>query len=151
MRDSLARPADLQLIAGVLNVRWREAFWPVAGVRDLSHSSVFSKDGGTPNRDAARLKNRRTTPRPSARDANKRTIVRERLLAIASANPTAAAQSAMTRRCLQIRGYPPGELWPTSATVRTNPKFTPARHSFGDSKAGRLRRPSAREAVAGWR
>jgi hypothetical protein len=42
--------------------------------------------------------------------------------------------SSMTRRCLQIRGYPPGERWPTLATVRTNPKFTPARHtsSFGD-------------------
>jgi hypothetical protein len=98
MRDSLARPADLQLIAGVLNVRWREAFWPVAGVRDLSHPPVFRKDGGTPNRDAARLKTRRTTPRPSARDANKRTIVRERLLAIASANPTAAAHVLLLHR-----------------------------------------------------
>jgi len=53
----------------VLNVRWREAFWPVAGMRELSDPPVFRKDGGTPNRDAARLKTRRTTPRPSARDA----------------------------------------------------------------------------------
>ena len=64
------------------------------GARSVA-PAVFRKDGGTPNRDAARLKTRRTTPRPSARDANKRTIVRERLLAIASANPTAAAHELL--------------------------------------------------------
>jgi hypothetical protein len=48
MRDSLAPPADLQLIASVPNVRWREAFWTVAGMRDLSDPPVFRKDGGTP-------------------------------------------------------------------------------------------------------
>jgi hypothetical protein len=47
---------------------------------------------------------------------NKRTAVRERLLAIASANPMAAVHELLLSlvndpRCLQIRGYPPEERW----------------------------------------